>query len=128
MECSTAWMLKGLGSIGWRREKVSSRCVRCAARFADSMATLMKRCACSGLSPASLRWIRYKAPVIPWSILLKSCAIPPVNRPTASIFCDCRSAFSVSSRVSACAFRSESSRPVTYRLSCDHDMLQVIQL
>ncbi len=24
------------------------------------------------------------------SMLLKSCAMPPVSRPTASIFCDCR--------------------------------------
>ena len=42
------------------------------------------------------------------SRLLKSCAMPPVSRPTASIFCDWRSASSVASR------RAISSRSIRF--------------
>ncbi len=45
-------------------------------------------------------------PIMPCSRLLKSCAMPPVSWPTASIFCDCRNASWVRSRVSAASFSS----------------------
>ena len=46
-------------------------------------------------------------PRITVSMLLKSCAMPPESRPTASIFCAWRSACSVDSRrLTSCCSRS----------------------
>ena len=48
--------------------------------------------------PSRRRSARSRLPMIAVSRLLKSCAMPPVRRPTASIFCAWRSASSVASR------------------------------
>ena len=46
------------------------------------------------------------APMITPSILLKSCAMPPVSWPSASIFCACRSWLSAASRRATCSTSS----------------------
>ncbi len=74
---------------------------------------------CSAPSSAVRPWaarlrISSRLPEMPASRLLKSCASPPVSWPTASIFCDWRSASSTRSRSSASvrslSFASVSSR------------------
>ena len=75
------------GSRVWRREKAKRRCVSAAARLADSIAAFRKR-STSLVRPSDRRYCtRSSAPVMPCSRLLKSCAMPPVSWPTASIFC-----------------------------------------
>ena len=74
------------GASGCWREKASSRAVRLAARVVASVAASTNFS--TSVSPrASLRWIRFMALMMTASMLLKSCAMPPVSWPTASIFC-----------------------------------------
>ena len=58
----------------------------------------------------SLRWIRFMALMMIASMLLKSCAMPPVSWPTASIFCIWRICASAAWRV-AISSRSARSTP-----------------
>ncbi len=84
----------GLGASVCRREKASSRCVSAAARLAAPWAATMYL-SMSASRPWPMRaLISSSEPEMPASRLLTSCARPPVSRPTASIFCDTRSASS----------------------------------
>ena len=67
---------------GCRREKARRRWVRSAQRCAPSIAIRTRRCAFSLPSSAFCR--RSRLPITTLSMLLKSCAMPPVSRPTAS--------------------------------------------
>ena len=89
---------RACGSSGWRREKASRRWVSVAARSAPTRALPSARTIRG--SPASPTWRRAAStlPVMTVSRLLKSWAMPPVSWPTASIFCDWRSASSACSR------------------------------
>ena len=73
------------GDRRWRREKESSWLVRRAARRDPSSALS------ASLAPRSSRVPRCRSsssePMMVVSRLLKSCAMPPVSWPTASIFC-----------------------------------------
>src|SRR5579885_884681 len=73
--------------------EASSRRVSSAAPSAADNAD-MGSLAAAGSFP-SLRCNRSRLPKITVSRLLKSCATPPVNWPTASIFCDCASCSSM---------------------------------
>ena len=60
-----------------------------------------------GLSSPMRRDAMSMLPRMTVSMLLKSCAMPPDSRPTASIFCAWRSACSVASRrLTSCCSRS----------------------
>ncbi len=75
----------------------------------------MKRVA-SSTRPCSMRRpISSRLALIACSMLLKSCAIPPVSWPTASILCDCRNASSTRPR-SAASARSRSSASASSRV------------
>ena len=86
MEPMSAFTSTGFRSSDWRREKASSRCTSDAARCADWLALSMKRSRSVVRPAATRRRITSMAPVMPWSMLLKSCAMPPVSWPMASIF------------------------------------------
>ena len=87
------------GALEARRAELSERAMRSSA----------------SVSPFSRRSARSMLPMMTVSRLLKSCAMPPVSWPTASIFCAWRSACSViSRRAVSCAqlLRSGASRRV----------------
>ena len=103
----------GLGSSGCRREKASRRWVSAAARLADVTAPIDDSAGSRSSRPSASRFCaRSSDPTMPCSRLLKSWAMPPVSWPTASIFCDWRSASSVRRSVSAASFSSVMSRAV----------------
>ena len=74
------------------REKPSRPCVKLAPPSAALIASVMRSLAAVGM--ANLLWARSRLPCTTASRLLKSCAMPPVNWPTASIFWAWRSSFS----------------------------------
>ena len=85
------------GSSGSERAKDSRRRVSAAARVAPSIALL--RCIItSRRGPLRRRSARSMPPTTTASMLLKSCAMPPVSWPTASIFWTWRSWASAASR------------------------------
>ena len=84
------------GAMSCCRLKASSWCVRAAARQAALSVSISQRCARA--SGETSRNASARLPVIAVSRLLKSCATPPASRPTASIFCDCRSRASSATR------------------------------
>ena len=103
---STTW-----GSRTCLRLKARSWRTRRAARSAAPMTccTFRRR----GSSPASPRRSSSPWPMITMSRLLKSWAMPPASRPTASIFWDWRSWSSSRRRSSSARRRSEMSRNIT---------------
>ncbi|MCY1172854.1 hypothetical protein D9M73_129980 [compost metagenome] len=89
------------GSIGSdrsasSREKASNCRVSAAARLAPSAALSIWRRAAAG-SPSICRLASSRPPRTTASMLLKSCAMPPVNWPTASIFWTWRNLLSCAS-------------------------------
>ena len=72
----------GAGVSCWRRAKIRSCLVSRAPRSAACMAVSASRC-CRG--SATRDCSRSRLPMMAASTLLKSCAMPPVNCPTASI-------------------------------------------
>ena len=76
------------GCSGCLRAKASRCWVRSAPRDAASSIILVMAASCGSSSTASARISI--VPVITVRILLKSCAMPPVSWPTASIFSACR--------------------------------------
>ena len=75
---------EGQQPVGQRRRALGRALARprCSGRVVESGPARMRVCSSSRL------------PLMPVSRLLKSCAMPPVSWPTASIFCDWRSASS----------------------------------
>jgi hypothetical protein len=91
----TALTAIGAMEMRWMREKASNWPVSLAPRRVDSRAVSAIRFSRgSSTRPA----ISSSPPMIGVSRLLKSWAMPPVRRPTASIFCAWRSASSALSR------------------------------
>ena len=80
----------GFGSRAWRREKASSRLVKAAARCAPRMAlpSARSRLGLGERGLFALRWAVSRLPITIISRLLKSCAMPPLSWPIASIFCE----------------------------------------
>ena len=95
MPSTSALRLSGASANCWVREKARSWRVSFAAR---SVASAAKRAWRNILSSSLRRSIISRLPDTTVSRLLKSCAIPPVNWPTASIFCDWTSAVCARSR------------------------------
>ncbi len=88
---------------GSERAKDSKRRVSAAARVAPSIA-LVRWCMTSLRGPFRRRRARSIPPTTTASILLKSCAMPPVSWPTASIFWTWRSWASAAWRSIASVF------------------------
>ena len=83
----------GLVSSDWRRAKARSRCVSAAARQCGHRGRVHETRNVFRAVPSAMRLrTRSSEPMMPVRRLLKSCAMPPVRWPIASIFCDCRSA------------------------------------
>ncbi|MNV07651.1 hypothetical protein D3C71_980940 [compost metagenome] len=81
-----------------RRENASKRWVKAAARWLEAVAASRKR-SIPSMRPMSRRMRMMSSEErMPVSMLLKSWAMPPVNWPIASIFCDWRRAASLASR------------------------------
>ena len=95
----------GFGFSRCRRAKASNRRVSPAARLTDCRARSRKRSASAARPSPVRRRAMSRLPAMPCSMLLKSCARPPVSWPTASIFCACRSAASACSRCRISAWR-----------------------
>ena len=107
-----SWLTStALGSSGWRRAKASSRWVRAAARLAAPIALSMKLCTSSYRPSRMRRFTTSIEPMMAVSMLLKSCAIPPVSWPIASIFCEWRSASSAWRNASSASRSAVTSRP-----------------
>ncbi len=87
----SAFTSVGRGSRVCRRENASRRWVSAAARLAAPWAATMYLSRSVRRPWASRVLISSSDPEMPASRLLKSWARPPVNWPTASIFCDWRS-------------------------------------
>ena len=106
MLCTSRLMSTALTSCGCWRENVSSRCTSVAARSEAWRAESSRRLS-RGLSPPMRCIAMSMLPRMTVSMLLKSWAMPPDSRPTASIFCAWRSACSVDSRrtISCCRRR-----------------------
>ncbi len=86
---TTAFKSTTFSATNWRRLKASSCLVRPAARSAAFFTSSISR---RMGSPATRRLrISSLYPRMTVRRLLKSWATPPASRPTASIFCDCRS-------------------------------------
>ena len=98
----------GCGASGWRREKARRRAVSAAARRAPLIALSAERRS-RAASSGRFRCRISRLPITTWSRLLKSCAMPPVSWPTASIFCACRSC--------SCAASSSASRALSAVMS-----------
>ena len=96
MSCTSRLMSTDFTSSGCWRENASRRCTNVAARSEAWRELASQPRTRSG--PSSRRSARSRLPMMAVSRLLKSCAMPPVRRPTASIFCAWRSFSSVSSR------------------------------
>ncbi len=78
----------GTGLSGWRRENVRSCRVSRSPRWPAPMIASIAR---SWLGSPSLRRSSSACPLTIIRRLLKSCAMPPVSWPSASIFCICAS-------------------------------------
>jgi hypothetical protein len=102
------------GAITCCRLKASSWCVSAAARQAALSVSFSQRCA--RLAASTSRSASARLPVIAVSRLLKSWATPPARRPTASIFCDCRSRPSSAVRSLSARCRSLTSRRIVWYL------------
>src|SRR5574341_215077 len=110
---ATTWLRSS--TLGWSiclRLKASSWRVRAAARSAVFLISSTSRR--SGSSAGRRRSMSSLRPVTTVSRLLKSWAMPPASRPTASIFCDCRSCSSCSRTASSARVRSVMSSPVIW--------------
>ena len=98
-------------SSDWRRAKASSRCVNAAARWvpvAARSSSLSKSAVWPAFRRRCMSWIE---PYTVASMLLKSCAMPPVSWPIDSIFCDWRNCSCTCSNARACALACVMSRP-----------------
>ena len=95
-----------VGERCWRREKVSNWRVRLSPRLAAVWMASMAR----GNFGSSRRLKVWALPPMIIRRLLKSCAIPPVSLPIASIFCDIASCSRASTSFSWVSRRSVASR------------------
>ena len=111
VSATSAFRSSTCGSRTCLRLNASSWRTRRAARSeAPMMCWTFRRRGSSGGRPrrSSSPW-----PMMTISRLLKSCAMPPARRPTASIFCDWRSCSSSPCRSSSARRRSLMSRNIT---------------
>ena len=93
----------GRGANACRRANDSNCPVSAASRSAPCPARPSSRPISSVRPCSNRRRARSRLPITPCSMLLKSCAMPPVSCPIASIFCACRSASSTASRSATAA-------------------------
>ena len=89
-------MFSALLSSACSREKLNSLLFKSAPFFAALTSLSIISVSSTRPSSARPRFKNCRFPMITVSRLLKSCATPPVMRPMASIFCDCRSFDSIS--------------------------------
>ena len=107
--------LTTFGSSAWRRPNASS-CAASRDPRATPASALATRVSARGLPAISLA-SNCRLPDTTCSRLLKSCATPPVNLPTVSIFCACASFASASRRVAISAMTRASRFSLSWR-SC----------
>jgi len=86
---TTAFTSSARRAVTWRRLNASSWCVSAVAR--PAVATISSASRRETELEAARRRMSSARPPITVSRLLKSCAMPPDRRPSASIFCDCSS-------------------------------------